>query len=100
MNKKEKLEELFREFPGVGPRQAKRFVHSLLYKNKNYLDHLSSLILDIKKDLKRCSQCNRFFHSEKLDNTCSVCLEIDRNREKILILEKTPDFENIQKLNI
>ncbi len=100
MTKKERLEELFREFPGIGPRQAKRFVHSLLYKNKNYLNELSSLILDIKKDLKRCYQCNRFFRSDKLDNLCSICIEPNRNQEKILILEKTPDFENIQKLNI
>jgi recombinational DNA repair protein RecR len=30
MNRKEKLEELFKEFPGIGPRQAKRFVYFLL----------------------------------------------------------------------
>jgi len=48
MNSIEKLTEIFRKFPGTGPRQAKRFVYFLLSQNKDLLEELSTLILELK----------------------------------------------------
>jgi recombination protein RecR len=100
MYKKEKLEELFREFPGIGPRQAKRFVHSLLYKNKSYLNEMAKLISEIKDGTRKCTYCNRFYQSENVASTCSICSDTNRDQSKILIIEKTPDFENIELSHI
>lgn len=103
MNKKEKLELIFKELPGVGPRQAKRFVHSLLYKNKTFLNEMSKLISEIKDGIKKCSQCNRFFESTKDQMgapDCHICLSTHRDGEKILIIEKNFDLENIESTNI
>jgi len=100
MYKKEKLEELFREFPGIGPRQAKRLVHSLLYKNKAYLQEMAKLISEIKDGTKKCPDCNRFYQSENFTEKCNICSDQSRNQEKILIVEKTPDFENIESLGL
>ena len=52
MDRISKLIEYFREFPGIGPRQAKRFVYFLFTRNASYLDELSRLILEIKKNIK------------------------------------------------
>jgi recombinational DNA repair protein RecR len=41
MDTVEKLAELFKEFPGIGERQAKRFVYFLMFKNPSYTDNLS-----------------------------------------------------------
>ena len=57
----EKLTEIFKEFPGIGERQAKRFVYFLMSRNKSYSDNLSSLILDLKKEISQCGECFRFF---------------------------------------
>lgn len=101
MNKKEKLEELFKEFPGIGPRQAKRFVYFLLWKSPNYIHELSKTISEIKQSVKKCPQCNRYFdHSESQNNTCNICSNNSRDNGQVLILEKNPDFENIEKMNI
>lgn len=100
MHKKEQLEEFFREFPGVGPRQAKRFVHSLLYKNKPYLQEMARLISEIKDGTKKCPQCNRFFQSENTSPLCTVCADTSRDQSNILIIEKTPDFETIENSKI
>jgi glutamyl-tRNA reductase len=51
MNSIEKLAELFEKFPGVGKRQAKRFVYFLLRKNSGYSSDLSNAILNLKKPL-------------------------------------------------
>lgn len=101
MNKKERLEELFKDFPGIGPRQAKRFVYFLLWKSPSYIQELTKSISEIKQGIKKCPECNRFFDiSESSTNICSICSNQSRENGQILILEKNPDFENIEKMNI
>ena len=101
MNKKERLEELFKEFPGIGPRQAKRFVYFLLWKSPEYINELSKSIAEIKAGIRKCQECGRFYDkSESKKNICSICNNQARENGQIMILEKNPDFENIEKMNI
>lgn len=101
MNQKGRLEELFKEFPGIGPRQAKRFVYFLLYKNNEYVKNLSNLISKIKNEIYFCKMCNRFFEEKKMDDCiCKICLDKQRNFYKILIIVKNQDFENIEKTKL
>ena len=44
MNSIEKLIEIFSHFPGIGPRQARRFVYYLLTRNNNTIEELSKHI--------------------------------------------------------
>lgn len=90
-----RLTEYFREFPGIGPRQAKRFVYFLLTKNPSYLDEISKLIIEIKKNIKICSMCFRF-HQGK-DNNCGICNEKTRNQNILMIVSRDVDFETIEK---
>ena len=46
----DKLTEIFKEFPGIGERQAKRFVYFLMLRTPGYNENLSGLILDLKKE--------------------------------------------------
>ena len=43
----EKLSLYFKEFPGIGERQSKRFVYFLLHKNPNYVKELGENILTL-----------------------------------------------------
>src|SRR3989339_182547 len=52
----DKLSEIFKEFPGIGERQAKRFVYFLMSKNGEYPENLSALIKELKKDTVQCSE--------------------------------------------
>jgi len=92
----EKLTELFKEFPGIGPRQAKRFVYFLLRKNQNYINDLVRLIPEIKKSIKNCQSCFRYF-SNSQSNQCDICLNKNRDPKKILIVARDSDFEAIEK---
>ncbi|HEY9583394.1 MAG TPA: toprim domain-containing protein [Candidatus Paceibacterota bacterium] len=89
-----KLTEYFREFPGIGPRQAKRFVYFLMTKNSAYLDSLAKLILEIRKNVRVCSLCFRFYQdgNSKVCPTCS-----NRDEEKLMIVSRDVDFESIEK---
>ena len=70
----EKLAEIFKEFPGIGERQAKRFVYFLMSRNPAYTENLSSLILDLKKEVAQCKECFRFFIlNSKKEKLCDIC---------------------------
>lgn len=53
MSSIEKLTEIFRKFPGVGPRQARRFVYHLLSRNDNTAEEIISNISKLKSDVAR-----------------------------------------------
>ena len=54
MNAVEKLSELFAQFPGIGQRQAKRFVYFLLKSENGYVKNLLESIVALKKNTVRC----------------------------------------------
>lgn len=90
------LSEQFKEFPGIGERQAKRFVYFLLHKNPQYVKMLGDAILSIKNQIKQCSSCYLFFQSSN-DTLCPTCKNIETDKSTLLIVEKDADFESIKR---
>lgn len=96
-----KLTELFARFPGIGPRQAKRFVYFLLTKNGAYLDELSQLILMLKKDVSTCSSCYRFFSTNgRKISVCGTCSDRKHEENMLMIVERDADYENIERSGV
>lgn len=93
------LTELFRKFPGIGPRQARRFVYYLLTVDQNYLDQLGEKIKNLKKEIKQCVHCGRFFNNHYQINTdnCKICADEKRDKSSLLIVEKDIDLDTIEK---
>lgn len=97
-NQIEKLSKYFKEFPGIGERQAKRFVYFLLHKNKQYVKDLSESISSIKNNIKQCPSCFLFFEDEfNKENFCKNCSNLKTDRSSLLIVEKDVDYESISK---
>lgn len=98
MNPIAKLAELFEQFPGIGPRQSKRFVYFLLTRDTRYLAELSRLIGDIKRESSLCVSCFRFFPSRNAEErTCALCADQNRDRSMLLVVEKDIDLDNIER---
>jgi len=98
MNSIEKLAELFQKFPGIGKRQAKRFVYFLLHKDSGYIRQLLNEITAIKQQINQCGECFRFYPRD--DNSmCQICSANTETKE-IMIVEKDADLENIHKTNL
>ena len=91
-----KLTEYFKEFPGIGERQAKRFVYFLLHKNPVYVKELGDKVLDLKNTIHQCPSCFLFFQS-KQDELCETCSSIKTDKTSLLIVEKDADYENIKR---
>lgn len=96
MNPIEKLAQQFKEFPGIGERQAKRFVYFLLHKNPNYVEDLGKAILEIKNTIHQCPSCFLFFQGDN-NKLCETCRDPKTDRTSLLIVEKDADFETIKK---
>jgi len=98
MDSLHKLAEYFAEFPGIGPRQAKRFVYFLLTRNAAHLDDISRLISDIKKNVRICPSCFRFYPGTA--SLCPVCSNPNRDTTQLMIVARDVDFESIEKSHV
>lgn len=96
----DKLTEVFKEFPGIGERQARRFVYFLMLKNPAYAENLSKLIEDLKKETRQCKECFRFFNlRDSVDNKnlCDICKNPHTDSSTLLVVEKDSDLESVKK---
>jgi recombination protein RecR len=93
-----KLTKIFSEFPGIGPRQAKRFVYFLLSRNTAFIDEFLTLIRELKKEIKICQECFRYFPKDSHNsNLCDICRSPNRHNESLMVVSRDVDFENIEK---
>lgn len=99
MDSLHRLEELFTKFPGIGPRQAKRFVYHLLSKSPSYIREFTQLIEEVRTTSHECEQCHRFFSSEtkKSASVCSICSDQSRDNSLLMVVARDSDFETVEK---
>jgi recombination protein RecR len=96
MDSTQKLLELFKEFPGIGPRQARRFVYFLLNKNPGYVNDLAKLLTEVRSTVHSCDTCFRFFPNGK-NSSCPICRDQTRDKNLLMVVSHDVDFENIEK---
>ncbi|MFM2330738.1 MAG: hypothetical protein RLZZ26_245 [Candidatus Parcubacteria bacterium] len=93
------IEELARalaRFPGIGPRQGKRFVFYLLASPASERAKLAELISSLGKDVHQCGECLRFFNGSNA-NTCNYCSDKTRDDTQLMIVEKDQDLAAIER---
>ena len=95
MDSIQKLTELFTRFPGIGPRQARRFVFFLLSSSQSYRAELVRLISSITTDTKTCTSCSRF-HSNR-EEACPLCADKNRDHSLLMLVEKDVDLDSIER---
>ncbi|KKW11615.1 MAG: Recombination protein RecR [Parcubacteria group bacterium GW2011_GWA2_49_9] len=94
-----KLSDLFRQFPGIGPRQAKRFVFFLLSRDKEYLEELNTLVANLKDHIVQCKECFRFFQKKNGSTLCPICADPNRDTGELMVVAKDTDLEALEKSN-
>ena len=98
MNSIDKLAKLFQSFPGIGKRQARRFVYFLLHKDTSYIQQLVNEIAAVKQEINQCVQCFRFYPRDA-QMVCPICIK-NKDSKQLMIVEKDADLENIHKTNL
>jgi recombination protein RecR len=100
MNSTEKLTELFMRFPGIGPKQARRFVYFLLREHFHFKEELIKALEELKFTGKQCTLCFRYFgdsHEKSSSVICSLCGARDRDKKTLMIVEKELDMDAVEK---
>jgi len=93
-----KLTNYFEKLPGIGPRQARRFVYHLLTKDKDFLKKFSFTIKTLKDEVGQCSECFKFFDTtENKNEPCEICQNTKRKKDTLLVVEKDVDMDNIER---
>jgi len=101
MDSIEKLTEIFKEFPGIGERQARRFVYFLMFRNGEYANNLSKLVLELKKEVSQCKDCFKFFLiSKNKNNICEICSNTNTDPSLLMVVEKDSDLDSIHKSKV
>ena len=94
----DKLAEIFKEFPGIGERQARRFVYFLMSKTGAYNDNLTTLVSELKKETAQCGECFRFFIVKNEKNKlCEICANANTDSSLLMVVEKDSDLESVRK---
>lgn len=97
------LIEYFLKFPGVGPRQATRFVFYLLREDRDRARELADAMATLHDAVKVCSQCYRTFDGSTASPQaaalafCELCRDPKRSQQHVLVVEKEVDLENIER---
>ncbi len=93
----EDLSRAFERFPGIGPRQAKRFVYHLLTVSGYDRERVADLIHHLADDVRQCPHCMRFANFSGA--ACSYCSDPHRDDSIILIVEKDQDLAAVERAN-
>src|SRR3989338_2909141 len=113
----QQLVRLFQKLPGVGPRQAARFVIALLDRPEEDLKELGSAINNLKQEISFCGECFNISDpaveiSNAFDNNkskshygvgnsyCHICHDTKRDINKLMVVEKITDLESIEKTGL
>ena len=117
-----KLIAFFERFPGIGPRQARRFVYFLAEEKQGDIENFALLLTRFKNEVSHCRNCFRVFSAEGRSlpvrpastergeqagafggegkrDLCPICAGT-RDKSKILVVEKDTDLENIERAGI
>lgn len=91
----ERLVHAFERFPGVGPRQARRFAYYLLAAPTTEQDSMSRIISTLSKEVRRCEECMRFWSGA--GNKCKYCTDIAREDTLLMVVEKDQDITVVER---
>jgi recombination protein RecR len=97
VNPIERLTDLFEKFPGIGPRQARRFVQFLLAEQAGFRGDLAESIRQLGKETAQCQKCYRWFAKTLEENGfCNICGGTKREPGLLFVVEKDADIDNVE----
>ncbi len=95
MDSLEYLCKIFVKFPGIGPRQAARFVQFLLRSSPSYRRELLEAIQSLTKTVHQCPSCMRYHADEK--KTCSICGSLSRDVTLLAVVSTDTDLDALER---
>ena len=87
--------EAFASLPSIGRKTAQRLAFHILRQPEEYAQQFADSIIQLKKNVKLCSQCFNYTDNDP----CPVCSSHKRDRSVICVVEEPNDVFAIEKTN-
>ena len=98
MNPIDRLTEAFQRFPGIGPRQSRRFVQFLLTQQNAFRAALAQDIGKLGINTFQCKECSRWSVKNNDNQTlCSICSNSKRQKGILFVVEKDADIDSVER---
>jgi recombination protein RecR len=91
----ERLSRLFEKFPGIGPRQASRFVAYLLRSSPALRREIAQAVQDLGGSVRQCDECQRFHTGTR--KICSICENPERDGSVLAIVSSDTDLAALER---
>jgi recombination protein RecR len=91
----ERLSKIFERFPGIGPRQAGRFVQYLLRSSPALRRELADAVRELGGSVKQCSECYRFSTAE--GKLCGICANPSRDKSSLAVVASDADLLALER---
>ncbi len=85
--------ESFEKLPGIGPKSAQRLAFYLLHVPQGELTLFANAIENLRKGTVMCSVCLTIAE----ENPCSICIDSERDRTTICVVEQPLDVLALEK---
>lgn len=92
----DELASAFACFPGIGPRQGKRFVFHLLAAPAAERAKLAELVTSLGKEVRQCPDCLRYFNGTSA-GVCNCCTDKTRDDTLLMLVEKDQDLAAVER---
>jgi recombination protein RecR len=92
----QRLIDFFIRFPGVGPRQAKRFAYYVLSLDESATRAFADALGAARRDFIRCADCYRLAPLKR-DALCDFCADERVDDDLLMVVEKEADVETIHR---
>ena len=93
--------EYLREFPGIGPRAARRIAYWLVHRERGWVEAFARAVLEARKTVVRCTRCMRLFPAgPQTQRLCAYCADGSRDPRLLLVVEKDVDLENVERTGV
>jgi len=86
----ERLTAIFEKFPGIGPRQAGRFVQFLLRSPQTLRRELASGVEGLNASVHQCPECMRYHTGKK--GACAICENSKRDSSLLAVVANDTDL--------
>lgn len=91
----ERLTSLFEKFPGIGPRQAQRFVQFLLRSSPSTRRELIESVQQLGGSVHQCKECMRFFSGDGA--ICGICANPQRDPSSLAVVSNDSDLLALER---
>ena len=95
MDPLERLTRVFERFPGIGPRQAGRFVQFLLRSSPAIRRELVEAINETASGVHQCPECMR--HHAARQKICGICSNPQRDLRTVAVVATDTDLAALER---